>query len=980
MATFFLIQSAEKQEQSMDARDNTSPPPLIVVVNDDPMQLRFLASVLERGGFRVQPFRSAEDALHVMSATSLPDAIVTDLHMPGIDGWRFCRLLRSSEYPEFNKVPVLVISATYSGEDAREITTKLGADVFLPAPTKAKTLLENIHALLKGNSLHPPTKVLVVEDSRTVAEILRKTFEKRGYEIRIVETGAAARPLFHEMNPEIIILDYHLPDTMGDALLVEWRQCAPTSVFVMMTNDPDSHLALDFMRKGASAYIAKPFDPEYIVSLCENALRERALLHVEDLLEERTRQYRKSEMDMRTILENLPYQFWLKDKDSRFIVVNDAYAKKCGQPNAEALVGKTDANVWPADLAERFRATDEEVMQTRSRKVVEEMRSQNGHPTYVETFTMALVDDQGNVTGTTGYSQDITERVLAREAIQVDEARLEALLHLNQMTDKPVQAIMEFALEEGVRLTGSKMGYFGFVNEAEKILTMYFWSGVAGHKGPVQLTFDECGQLGKSVSQRDPLLVNNCAPGDIYHVCLPPDHLQLTRYMNVPIFEGETVVLTAGAGNKETDYNESDVRQLTLLMQGMWALLEHRKSQETLLRTEQERRIIENRMQHVQKLESLGVLAGGIAHDFNNILSAILGYSDLALRELPPDAPVRVHLSEVEKASRRAADLCNQMLAYSGKGHFCIESLQMNDLIQEMGHLLGLFVNKQTQINYLLSEDLPLVEVDRNQMRQMITNLVANAAEAIGEKDGILSISTGYRYCNAPFLHECLFGEELPAGGYVFLEVSDNGCGMDAETQKRIFEPFFTTKFPGRGLGLPALMGIVRGHKGAVKITSAPNRGSVFCIYFPMASELAEPPRVKKAAPTHKKLNWKPSGLILVADDEECVRGIVNVMLRKMGFDVILTRDGQEAVEAFVQHANTIELVLLDLTMPILGGAEVFEKIRNIRPDTRVVLSSGFSERDISEQFREKGLTGFIQKPFTYDALQETLHAALTSA
>jgi two-component system cell cycle sensor histidine kinase/response regulator CckA len=389
---------------------------------------------------------------------------------------------------------------------------------------------------------------------------------------------------------------------------------------------------------------------------------------------------------------------------------------------------------------------------------------------------------------------------------------------------------------------------------------------------------------------------------------------------------------------------------------------------------EEQKRKMEEQLRHVQKLESLGVLAGGIAHDFNNLLMAILGNADLALMDLSPASPARQNLQEIEKASRRAAELCRQMLAYSGKGKFVVEKLNLSEVVQEMAHLLEISISKKAALRYHFTQNLPAVKADATQLRQIIMNLITNASEAIGEASGVIAVSTGLIQCDRDYLGGTFLDDHLPEGSYVYLEVADTGCGMDEETRNKIFDPFFTTKFTGRGLGLAAILGIVRGHQGAIKISSEPEKGSSFKVLFP-----AVPPETENQGEKIKngKPVWQGGGTILLVDDDETIRLVGKRMLERLGFEVITVADGQEAFESFRRGADQILCVLLDLTMPRLDGEECFRELRRIRKDARIIVTSGYNEQEVTQRFIGKGLAGFIQKPFALNTLQEVLRAAL---
>ena len=400
---------------------------------------------------------------------------------------------------------------------------------------------------------------------------------------------------------------------------------------------------------------------------------------------------------------------------------------------------------------------------------------------------------------------------------------------------------------------------------------------------------------------------------------------------------------------------------------------------------EEERLSLERQVQHAQKLESLGVLAGGIAHDFNNLLMAILGNADLALGELSPMSPARDNLQEIEKASRRAAGLAKQMLAYSGKGRFVVEPIELGELVKEMAHLLEVSISKKVVLKYNFAENLPPFDGDVTQIRQVVMNLITNASEAIGDKSGAIALSTGAMDCDRAYLdgvNEVLragLDEPLPEGVYTYVEVADTGCGMDAETIQKIFDPFFTTKFTGRGLGMSAVLGIVRGHQGAIKIYSEVGKGTTFKLLFPAS----EPPEEERELAQAKQGTSEDvpvpgfSGTILLVDDEETVRVVSKQMLERMGFTVLTAPDGREALKVFREHAGEIVCVLLDLTMPHMDGDEAFREMRRLHPGVTVILCSGYNEQDATQRFPGKGLAGFIQKPYTLAALEEKLREVL---
>jgi PAS domain S-box-containing protein len=382
---------------------------------------------------------------------------------------------------------------------------------------------------------------------------------------------------------------------------------------------------------------------------------------------------------------------------------------------------------------------------------------------------------------------------------------------------------------------------------------------------------------------------------------------------------------------------------------------------------EEERLSLERQLLQAQKMESLGVLAGGIAHDFNNILTAIVGNTELALMRLNPESPVLDNLKRIEKGAVRATDLAKQMLAYSGKGKFVVEAIDINRLVEEMGHMLEVSISKKAVLRYNLAHPLPSVEVDATQIRQIIMNLVINASEAIGDRSGVIAVTTGCINCDRNYLKNVWLNAEIPEGLYVFFEVADTGCGMDKETRAKIFDPFFTTKFTGRGLGMAAVQGIVKGHKGAINVYSEPGKGSSFKILLPAGTMPAE---LFNGEPDNTE--FKGEGVVLLVDDEETVLGIGSEMLREFGFTVITANDGREAVEAYKANPG-VYCVILDLTMPHLDGEQTFRELRMLDPNVKVIMSSGYSEYEVTQKFAGKGLAGFIQKPYKMSTLREVI-------
>jgi PAS domain S-box-containing protein len=384
-----------------------------------------------------------------------------------------------------------------------------------------------------------------------------------------------------------------------------------------------------------------------------------------------------------------------------------------------------------------------------------------------------------------------------------------------------------------------------------------------------------------------------------------------------------------------------------------------------------DRRKLEEKVRHSAKLESLGVLAGGIAHDFNNLLTGILGNASL-LKEIVPATGSTGLLNNVIRASERAAQLSRQMLAYSGRGQFTVQPIDISRQVREFVTFIETTVSKNVAIRLRVTDGLPTVEGDEGQLQQVIMNLVVNAAEAIGEREGWVEVSTRFERTSTPLVSDLLPSQELPPGEYVMLQVSDNGSGMDDATRAKIFDPFFTTKFTGRGLGLAAVLGIIRGHRGTIRVNSHPGVGTCFQVYFPCSSRSVER---GLCALSNDAVNG--SGTVLVVDDEEIVRMAARTVLENFGYTVLEGENGREALRVYERHQGEVSVVLLDMTMPVMSGVETVNHLLKMDPNAVVIATSGYNESEAMQIFGSS-IAGFIQKPFTAPDLGRKIKQACT--
>ncbi len=526
----------------------------------------------------------------------------------------------------------------------------------------------------------------------------------------------------------------------------------------------------------------------------------------------------------------------------------------------------------------------------------------------------------------------IRERQLLaeREELRLNEERFEALYQLSCMVGESEEAITEFALEQGVRLTKSAGGYLHFFNEDEGTISLYRWSAAVRQfctaAEDSHYPLERSGVWADSIRTRMPV-VHNDFDSLAGRKGYPAGHFPVRRHMSIPVIDDGRIVAVAGVGNKELPYEDTDVRQLQIFMQEMWQHLKRK-------RAEQDMRNLQAQLQQAQKMEAIGHLAGGVAHDFNNLLTAILGYGNILKMKLAVDDPLRMHAEQVILASQKAADLTRGLLAFSRKQIINPVPMDLNEIVQGIGKILLRVIGEDIQLRIEVA-DRPLgVLVDRGQIDQVLMNLATNARDAM-PSGGTLTISTALFTADDLYVRSHLLDR---AGPYAVMTVADSGAGMNRETQEHIFEPFFTTKDQrGTGLGLSIVFGIVKQHNGAIKVYSEQGRGTSFKIFLPLHS--SRPADISAPAPP------PPGGTetILIAEDEESVCTLLSTILTEAGYRVLLSSDGESAVAAFLEHRNDIALLLFDVIMPRKNGRAAFTEIHALAPSIRAIFMSGYN-------------------------------------
>jgi len=785
-------------------------PPYVIVVNDDSTQLNVLAGLLNTEGIRTETFTDAEAALEAMDRDGPPDLIVTDLYMPHLDGWRFCRLLRSPEHESLNRVPVLVVSATFSGDEAARITADLGANAFLPSPVNGRQYVEQVRTLMAGGHPRHFLHCLLIDEEEALLRRLETAFEAHGYHADSARSISAAQEMFQKEPYDVAVIAHDLPDGPGDTLLESFAEHRPDCARIMMTHNSQES-AVDWMKRGAAAYLRKPFEPEYLIELCDRARRERALLRVEDLLEDRTRKLRESEERYRVLVEKSNDIIWTYDLTGRtYSFVSDSVEAVLGYSAGPDTGKGLDEIFTPATkkkvLAAFGKVTAGEVPDDRV-LVEAEHRHSAGRMVWLEINATLLRDEMGRPAAFTGVSRDITRRKQA----------------------------------------------------------------------------------------------------------------------------------------------------------------------------ESERLACERRLYEIRKAQSLGRMAGAVAHQFNNLLGAVIGNIEMVMEDLPEASEHREMLKAALTASGNAAEISRAMLAYRGQIMGVSKPLDLSRLCAQTLPLLRASQPVHIRVHADFSPPGPVVEADPMQIRQVLSQLIENGGEAIGDTPGEIRIevkTVGPKELRSPYLFPV--GWTPSSETYACLEIADTGMGLDESDVYQLFDPYYSTKFTGRGLGLAVVLGTVIAYGGAVSVESTPGRGSRFRILLPQKAGASSSAVENTEEDTSgDSPGFERSGTLLLVEDDPDVLKMVSAMVTRLGFTVLTAPDGESALAVFREYQDVIRGVICDLTMPRMNGWETLASLRALKPGLPVILSSGYDEAHILSSDHEEMPQAFLLKPYKQAELVKTLRRAL---
>ena len=744
-------------------------------------------------------------------------------------------------------------------------------------------------------------------------------------------------PLASEKRPTLILLPLPLP--LADSFdLCRRLKADPRTAAIPVLHFSHGDFYPQSLDSGADGYVPADVPPESLAAVIRALIRSSASarLQVEPAL-------RESEKIYRAIGESIDYGVWICTPDGRNTYVSDSFLRLVGLTQ-EQFSGLEWRDALRPDDVEPTLAAWQECVRTQGRWDMEHrVRGADGTWHDILSRGAPVRDERGEVLCFAGINLDISRLKRVEESLRESERRVYArVAELEAIMDAAPAAIF-IAHDPGCRhISGNRMAY--------NLLRAQPGANLS-KSGPDDTRLDHCRFV------RDGLEIQ-------------PAHLPV----QVAASTGQAV------RNCEIEAVFEDGASLNLLGDAVPMLDENGRSRGAVgvLLDITERERAHQRLRQAQKLESLGLLAGGLAHDFNNLLVGVIGNASLAHGMLPPLHPVADLLTRIIKAGEQAAALTRQMLAYAGKGGSAVEPVNLSEVASEVTELVQPSIPNKVTLHFHLDPAIPPIPADRGQLHQVFMNLLLNAAEAIGNDAGSIQVKTGILEIDELYIRGIpnLTGADLHPGAYVYLEMRDTGCGMDEETMAKIFDPFFSTKFTGRGLGLAAVSGILRKHHAAIRVGSRPGEGSVFTVLFPAAQPRPEPSAA--LAPLVPSISGNGTTILLV-DDEELIRQMGTRALEQCGYKVLVAQSGLAAINLFKRHPGGISLVILDLTMPGMSGAETLPELRKIRPGVNVIVSSGYSEDVTLASLQGQSVNGFLQKPYTATRLLEHVAEALAA-
>lgn len=762
--------------------------------------------------------------------------------------------------------------------------------------------------------------ILVVEDDVSHIHAIRRAFEDDHEEFRLEIVGSilAARAASERNSPDLVLTDYRLPDGDGSELV---QFAAGAWPVIMMTSYGSEHVAVEMMKGGVQDYVVKSLESFTVMPhTVSHTLKNWALMQARRLADAAILREKK---DWERTFDAVPDLIAIIDVTHTITRVNKTMADRCGISPAE-LVGRKCYEVvhcrnFPLDSCPAVALITDGLMHS----IETEEPELNG---FFDITVSPLFDD-GHLSGYVHVMRDITPQKKAIHALRESEEKHR-----------------QMANEQRIILNCSSVG-ISFLKKRKVVWANPAFDSIFGYEtGTTQgidtLEFYHDPELYDSLGEKGYAVIKS---GSTYS-----DDVMMKK-------KDGSLIWCSLVGQAVNPDNMEDG--------SIWIVLDITGRK----RVEAENLEFELHLQQAQKLESLGVLAGGIAHDFNNILTVILGYCYLAMENLVSEDEYKAAFQQIETAGNRAADLCGQMLTYAGKSPLIRTRVNFWLLVNDVVRMLQAAFKKNVTIVLDLNHRIPEIQGDAGQIQQIVMNLIINAAEAIGTANGTIRVALKKTVFAEDLTIKDTFGSVISAGNYVCLEVTDTGCGMDPETQKRIFEPFYTTKITGRGLGMSAIQGIVTSHDGILLLNSVPGVGTTFKVFFPLHDALEETEPTGNAALLPAE---KLDGTILLVEDELALRELGSALLEAMGFTVLTAQHGRDALEIYRDSGSRIDVILLDLIMPVMGGVETYNELRTISPDIFIIICSGYGGESVEDIIHSDRNAEFVHKPYKPEQLR----------
>jgi PAS domain S-box-containing protein len=1004
----------------------------ILCVNDEESILSALKRVfIGEDDYEIITANSGEEGLEILRKKPI-DLIITDLYMPGIDGWKLCRLLRSPEFYEYNNIPILVMSATFSGSDAEEITRDLGANGFISVPYPSKDLLCAVENLLSGKILSRTVRVLIVEDDESLRRTICEYFKECGYSIFEASDSNQALNLFKNVNPEIVILDYHLPDHEGELLLKSLKALESQAAVLVITGDASPDLAIKVVKMGADGFVRKPFKPQYLLDLCEKIRREWSLLRVEKLLEDRTLEFQR-------IFENSVDGIIIFDSSGCIVQINNAVEKMlgCGR---EKVVGKNIWELMPQDGVNKKKTM--KLMRDLKEQVkisgVEQLWKRNdGSLFYVELNFSVVSDVRRNLTGAVASIRDITERKTYEKEVKMSEEKYRSLIeHANDailstnregkiisFNNKAVEMFgytPEEIMGQSVVLLSppsERERQQKLIEKLQKNNELYIIGKTMEGKG-VKKDGQEFSYEGstfkielqgefvltvmlRDISERkmkeeELLKIRTALDNSNDAICMTDANINVVyqnqAFLNIFGYTADEID-EKGIPNVYKDINIGNAVLQALKSGKKWdgeiKILSKDGRESTCLLSASpildgsgniigyfgihtditDRKRMEQQLLQAEKLKSLGELAGGVAHDFNNVLAAILGRAQLLKMVIDP--------STGEQERRKSVTTLKE-------GLDVIEQASM-DGAETVRRIQEFARRRDDDKNFTTVDLIEIIEnaLDFTKMRWKDDAESKGIKITIQKKLDIIPGTSG----SAAELREVFTNlvnnavDAMPQGGvikfkaykeesHIVVTVADTGIGIPKALGNRIYDPFFTTKgVKSTGLGMSVSYGIINRHRGTITVDSVEGEGTTFTIKLPISEKIVKEEKVNPAQIEKRKAK------ILVIEDEENVRDLLSSILIKGGHEVETAISGTQGIEIF--RKKKFDLVFSDLGMPGLSGWQVAEKVKSINGRVPVVLITGWDIKQEESEMKNSYVDLIVHKPFKVDQVLNVVQESM---